>query len=133
MGLFSWLFGQKQERYVTLEGDGDYDLQIVGESFYQDALDRICGGKTEDGHEFYCEAVLVREPSNPHDKNAIAVYINDLKVGHINRAQAKPLTRIFRDQGLAGGIAKAVIVGGWAGRRNQSDGHYGVRLDIPVS
>lgn len=36
--------------------------------------------------------LLVREPENPHDKNAIAVYI---KLGHVERDKAAILADVF--------------------------------------
>lgn len=120
-----------EKRYARLEGDGDYELDIVGESHYQDALDTIAGGKTEDGHELECEAILERERNNPHDPNAVAVYIDDKKVGYLSRPHARRLSAILDKQKLDGGVAEAIIVGGWR-RANNDEGHYGVRLDIPV-
>lgn len=118
-------------RYVQLDGDGHYELEVVGESNYQPALAKIAGGKTEDGHELYCDALLKREPENPHDENAIAVLVKGHKVGYLSRPHARKLSAIFRQQRLEGGYAKAVIVGGWD-RGNGDEGHFGVRLDIPV-
>lgn len=123
--------GSAEKRYVRLEGDGDYELDIVGESRYQDALDTIVGGKTEDGHEFECEATLERERDNPNDPNAVAVFIEDKKVGYLSRAHARRLSAILDNKKLDGGVAEAMIVGGWK-RSNNDEGHYGVRLDIPV-
>ncbi|WP_222426346.1 hypothetical protein, partial [Luteimonas sp. J16] len=34
-----------------LPGPGTYEFDIVGESKYQDALEAICGGRTEDSAE----------------------------------------------------------------------------------
>src|SRR4051812_31164097 len=59
------------------------DLPIVGESNYQDALSRLCGGYTRDGHQLHTRASLVPEPSNPYDKNAIRVDIDAQTVGYL--------------------------------------------------
>ncbi|MGB5903487.1 MAG: HIRAN domain-containing protein [Xanthobacteraceae bacterium] len=149
MGLFSRLFGrqpvesepkplwrtsrqQAPIRYVVI-GSGDFDFDIVGESRYQDALDRICGGKTDGGHEIEVEAMLIEEPSNSHDANAVKVTIQGHTVGYLARPDAEEYKHHVRYAGHAGQFVrvKAVIVGGWdRGRRGA--GHYGVRLDMDM-
>lgn len=132
MGFWSSLFGGKPRGIVFLEGEDEFECNVVGESHYQANIDQIVGGKTRDGHEHECMADLVPEPDNRHDPNAIAVEIDGLKVGYLSRPHAKVLTKILRSRRLAGAQAKAVIVGGWTGWKGAEDGHYGVRLDIPV-
>ena len=132
-GWMSDLFDGKPTKIVRLEGDGDFECEVVGESHYQDALTQITGGKTREGHEFECTALLTPEPENPNDKHAVFVTIDGRKVGYLNRQHAKAMTVILRNHKLGGAEAAAVIVGGWTGRAgHKSDGHYGVRLDIPV-
>lgn len=133
MGWLSEFFGSKPTKVVHLEGDGDFECEVVGESHYQDALAHITGGKTKDGHEFECIALLTPEPDNANDKNAVFVSIDGLKIGYLNRQHAKAMTAILRKHKLGGAQAAAMIVGGWTGRGGRkSDGHYGVKLDIPV-
>ena len=133
MGWLFDLFAAKPTKVVRLEGDGDFGCEVVGESHYQAALNIITGGKTADGHEFACEALLERERGNRKDPNAVAVSINGLRVGYLNRGHAATMTGIFTKHRLVGAYAGAIIVGGWQrqGRKNP-EGHYGVRLDIPV-
>lgn len=133
MGWISDLFGAKPTKLVRLEGDGEFECEVVGESHYQSALISITGGKTSDGHEFACEALLEREPENRKDRNAIAVSINGLRVGYLNRDHAATMTGIFKKHRLAGAYAGALIVGGWQRKaRKNPEGSFGVRLDIPV-
>ncbi len=136
MGWLSNLFRSppKPTRYVTLEGDGSYRCPVVGESQYQDALGQITGGKTEDGHEFECVAVLEPEPSNPYDSNAVAVRINGQTVGYLSKPLARAMCVTLKQHNLAGVQVGAVVVGGWASRKGRKpEGHYGVKLDIAVS
>jgi hypothetical protein len=79
MGFWSWLLGNarstksvppqspddKDLTYVDLPGPGTYQGDIVGESHYQDALNAICGGKTERGHHKIVKALLVCEDAKP--------------------------------------------------------------------
>jgi hypothetical protein len=126
MGLLGWLFGRKDNRKVVRLEAGDCDFDIVGESFYQEDLERICGGKTEDGVEFECEAALVPEAGNPHDKNAVRIEINFKKVGHLSREHAAEYRKIL---GTTVSICDSMIVGGW-NRGKKDQGHFGVKLDI---
>ncbi|SEP71428.1 HIRAN domain-containing protein [Devosia sp. YR412] len=112
-----------------MDGDGSFDFDIVGEASYQEALDTIAGGKTKKGHEIEVLATLVREPSNPHDGNAIAVIIEGRKVGYVARAEAKAISKMIDSCGYSQFTADAMIVGGWVDRKGE--GHYGVKLDLP--
>jgi hypothetical protein len=67
---------------------GDEDLEVVGEASYQDALWALCGGQLGDRVCNDITAVLVPEPQNPYDVNAIAIRIDGSLVGYLGRAQA---------------------------------------------
>jgi hypothetical protein len=124
----------KDLTYIELLGPGTYHGDIVGESHYQDALNAICGGKTERGHHKVVKALLVCEDSNPYDNQAVRIDIEGKTVGHLSRMNA----RHFREEMIAGGFAgitgvcSAEIVGGWD-RGGDDTGHYGVKLDLRVS
>ncbi len=118
-----------------LFGDGEFSQEIVGESFYQKALDAICGGKNEDGHFIECEATLTPEPNNRYDTNAVAVVIRRSIVGHLDRATAVKFHKHMNALGASGASAKckAAIVGGWlrsVPADENPEGHYGVKLDL---
>lgn len=118
---------------ITLAGDGSFSHEVVGESFYQDALNDLCGGKCEDGHEMECLAILRPEPDNPYDSNAVAILIRGRKVAHLDRESAKRFNGEMRAMGATQGCCRALVNGGWyrPGRRGQADeGHYGVELDL---
>lgn len=129
MGIFGWLFRKRSAAYIV--GDGLFEFNIVGESRYQPALDRMCGGRTEDGHEHECQALLVEEPNNPHDGNAVKVTIQGETVGYLSRDAAPRYKKAARAAGLSGQpvLVDALIVGGWT-RGRRGDGHYGVKLDM---
>src|SRR5262249_46572532 len=69
--------------------DGQDDLEVVGELAYQDVLWRLCGGTVGDRIRCDIVAVLVPEPMNPYDANAIAVQIGGRTVGYLSRATAQ--------------------------------------------
>jgi len=119
---------------ALIEGPGRFELEIVGESHYQAALNKLAGGKTEEGHRIERKAVLFLDDENPHDDKAVAVLIKGELVGYLDRETA----RSYRQQMAVAGhrdstpVAEvaALIVGGWS--RQGDEGHYGVKLDIPI-
>ncbi len=73
---------------VSLLGGQD-DLEVVGERAYQDVLWDLSGGTVGDRIRRHIVAVLVPEPTNPYDTNAIAVQIEGQVVGYLPRATAQ--------------------------------------------
>jgi len=67
---------------------GNELVNVAGESHYQEALQALTGtdGTTEIRQEV--EVVLLPEPANPHDPNAVMVHIDDHLVGYLPRADA---------------------------------------------
>jgi hypothetical protein len=60
------------------------DIEIVGESFHEDYI-RALRRQYRD-QDF--EIVLVPEPGNPYDANAVAIYVDGRPVGHLSRKMA---------------------------------------------
>lgn len=116
-----------------VQGPGKFACEVVGESKYQDHLERITGGRTEESANIRTRAILALEDDNPHDPNAVCVRIDGLRVGYLPRRFAKS----YRAQLAKANAPKghywcaAVIVGGWD-RGGGDRGHFGVRLDLPV-
>ena len=70
--------------------DGDDGLEVVGESFYMHNLQRLVGD--ERGRvRLEIAALLVADSNNPYDSNAVSIWIDGLKVGHLSRADAARL------------------------------------------
>lgn len=110
--------------------DGEFCIEVVGESHYQQALEKIAGGRTKDGVDITTVAVLAPEPRNRHDRNAVQVLISGKVVGYLSRENAEILQpRILQLQKQTGGgvACRARIVGGWDRGRGDR-GHFGVRL-----
>src|ERR671936_594444 len=57
--------------------EGQETLEVVGEASYQDNLWRIVGGRRSRNDRVRMEvyAVLVAEPDNPYDANAVSVWV----------------------------------------------------------
>src|SRR5882724_3790422 len=94
---------------------GGEDLEVVGEAGYQDELWSLCGGSPGDRIWHDIVAVLIPEPENPHDANAISILIGGKRVGYLPRQIAamyvsglcQLMSRSGSDVALQG-----VIVGG---------------------
>jgi hypothetical protein len=123
-----------RHRPVNLPGPGRFDVETVGESHYQDALEAICGPRTEDGEDRVVEAWLVLEDANPYDALAVRVDIDGHVVGYLSRVNA----RVYREQlaaqavGVVRASCLARIRGGWD-RGPDDQGFYGVFLDLPTA
>lgn len=112
--------------------EGRETLEVVGESRYQDSLWRLVPDAVDPSERVRVEiiALLVAEPSNPYDANAVGVWIDGLKVGHLSRQNAK-----FYQPGLLALQEKhgrpialsGVIAGG--GIRDDGPGRLGVFLE----
>jgi hypothetical protein len=109
---------------------GDETLEVVGESFYQDALWQLVGGFRIERVEAACQAVLTPEHANPHDANAIQVLIEGYLVGYLSRQDATvylPGLKQLMMSCETGHVAlDGVIVGG--GQRDDGIGYLGVFL-----
>ena len=107
---------------------GDFEFEVVGESYYQDALRRIASGGDQ-GKVW--TAMLIPEHDNPHDDLAVRVEIEGLKVGHLSRDDARSFRRRLGAKKLSNHITacNAMITGGSV-RKNGEKLLYGVMLDI---
>lgn len=110
-------------------------VDVVGESYYQEAIFRAAGGYVEPDESVRTDAregalaELRPEPDNPYDAGAVGVYIGGLKVGHLSREDARTYRSLIDEVIAAQGIASccAQIRGGI----RQSDGstsYFGIRL-----
>ena len=140
MGVLSWLlgWGDNSVHLGNLASDGNspdrYAVEVVGESHFQDALDRICGGRTKAGHRLETKASLVLEYGGPHAPKAIRVDIDGQTAGYVERKAARNLWESLAEIELDKKIATcdAIILGGWD--RGKGDrGYFGVKLDLPTA
>jgi hypothetical protein len=122
------------ERVAALDAHpGKFAFGIVGELHCQEALASICGGKSRNGHR-HKEVALLIPYENRRDKEAVGVLMGEEQlVGHLTRDDARRMRRALIAMGLEGCSLKvpALIVGGWD-RGDGDEGHFGVKLDLPV-
>lgn len=119
---------------VWLSSNGSYDQEVVGESHYQAALAKICGGHTEAGHRLEVVAELVYEDTNPYDDHAVAVRVRGEIVGYLPRAVAREVRSRALEVGAPAGfpiLCNARIKGGWL-RKDGGPGRgaFGIWLDF---
>jgi hypothetical protein len=129
------LFGNKRNKEPVVgiaEGNGSYAFRdVVGESYYRQALKSLVAeGSDEERQqgEVFRTAILVPEPNNPFDKNAIQVRIAEYLVGYIAKERTKEFHPVLADakkKGFDYVAVKAVI--GFDPRN--ADPLVGVRLD----
>lgn len=117
---------------LKIDGEGEFDTEVVGESFYQETLLEIAGPKTQEEADLSVEAVLIPEPDNPHDRNAVGVYIDGKKVGHLSKSDAAAWVTMLANHKMTGQpvMCDAMITGGWSRDNGRDVGAYGVVLDI---
>lgn len=114
-----------------IPGPQTYQVDMVGESFYQDNIESICGGRQPDGVNQLVQAVLIPEDDNPYDKKAVKICINGKQVGHLSKEDARKYRKYLKKYNLEGRMCScnAKIIGGWD--RGKSDrGSFGVNLDL---
>jgi len=124
---------------MLLKGNGRFDFRVVGESYRQANLRLLAGPEAPDGHDLDCLAALLFQDSNPHDPNAVAVFIVHASqkltmVGYLARKDARAYRKCVEKVGgqdPQGMLCRARIVGGWNDGYGDT-GYYGVRLDLKL-
>ena len=95
------------------------ELAVVGEASFQAVLERFSGGRDEDGAVFrHHAAVLVSEPYNRYDHDAIAVRICDElgatdQIGYLSRDDAVAIAPILNLVSPALPMSLVTLEGGW--------------------
>jgi hypothetical protein len=113
---------------VLLGSQGRIDVR--GESYYQVALNQVCGGKSPEGHSRKVLAILKHDPTNINDSNAVEIHVDGLMVGFMGRqaaAQYRPIADLLTQKGKIG-AARAYIAGGW--QKGADEGLYGITLEL---
>ena len=118
----------------TLEAallEGHEDLDVVGESYRLANLWRLVGGRHRPEVHVRMDvyAMLLAEDGNPHDPNAVSVWIDGLMVGYLPRDRARTLrSGLLAVQEREGKpiALEGLIVGG--GMHDDGPGQLGVRL-----
>ena len=115
---------------IELLLEGDERVEAVGESHYQPALLRCCGARRGDEVRFGCRARLVPEPSNPYDRNAVAVQVDGEHVAYLAREDAARWQPLLLKLATAGQVAACEAVIAARGARGDTD-NLGIFLHLP--
>ena len=98
---------------------------MSGESHYLAAIERLCAdtrtGSAGGPDEFHVTAMLIPEPTNRHDRNAVAVKVGGETVGYLPRddaAKYSPVLTRLAAQGFLGVVTARI----WAGHREEYEG-----------
>ncbi len=110
--------------------DGTVGLQVAGTASYQATLLAVAGVKQDQGVSIDGMVILVPQPTNPYDPNAVAVVVDDGGlIGYLPRDVAGRCARWMAQTGPC--IVRARIVGGWDDTEGD-EGHFGVRVWLPA-
>ncbi len=114
---------------LKFQARGEYSLACVGESHYQDALERICGTSNTE-RENQVSAVLCLEDTNPYDSEAVRVDVHGDTVGYLSRQDARAYRKLLSSVRCSDPLeCRGVIRGGW-NRSANDHGYYGIWLDV---
>lgn len=121
--LFIW-FGKKKPA-INLIGNGSFDYEIVGESNYQKNIKKALGLKGGKSSKSF-NVRLEYDDYNEYDDKAVAVYIENRKVGHLSKSKARSYRKMMKSLGFdkKDAISGATVYGG--GREK----YYGIFLDF---
>lgn len=107
---------------------------VVGESYRQDALEAVAGGRDDDGVLVRCvTAQLLAEPTNQHDRDAIMVLVGGHHVGYIPKDETStwhPTLEEFASLGRPV-TTRAWLRGGWLDS-GRGAGSIGIFLDVDM-
>lgn len=126
--------------YYDLPGAKWPNVDVVGEYFREAQIMAVLGGKPKKDQSLSVDAValLVPEPDNPHDANAISVRIDGHIVGYLAREEAKTWRPIFHRIAASGATARtaaniyAYMRPEWEdGRLTKPKLHANVRVALP--
>ena len=114
-GLLDRLQGKQGVKVVALELPEASHVAVHGESFYQPTLHKTASLATEEDGELVLRAILLPEPGNKYDPNAVAVYSDAGIVGYLPRDVVPRYRRVFEEierQGCKAGVCRGVLMGG---------------------
>jgi hypothetical protein len=116
--------------FAKIRGNGKFEVEVVGESHYADSFDELerRHRPKSNEEEWFGDAILVLEDSNPHDRNAVAVKLEGLPVGYLSRSDAADFRGAIVRDGLK--AHREFAVGArlyWGG----VDGLRSVSVDLP--
>jgi hypothetical protein len=129
MGLLG-RFREAASGTTTIEAtllEGDEGVAAVGESHYLRALKDVSGRVGTEQVRHPVMALLIPEPSNPYDAEAISIHVEGRKVGYLSREDARAYGPLVRAS--SGPRQAAACRGRICGREGTPN--LGVWLELP--
>jgi hypothetical protein len=123
--------GAPQNGPLVWPSKGEFACEVVGESNYQAAIERVHNLEAKQSDDTPLLALLTPESGNKHDRNAVNVTIGGEVVGYLSRDFAPVYRERLKAEGmgLVPVYCHAQITGGF----QMDDGQrasFGVELDI---
>ncbi len=100
---------EKKPQMLILDGDGSFEIEVVGESHHYKNLRKVAGSCDRHAVEVVKTAYMVPEPRNVNDPNAIRIDIDELPVGYLPRSVAAQIAPVLRRSGLVAIQAQATV------------------------
>jgi len=113
---------------IPLGPGEDFHFDIVGAGSYLATLRKAAGDRLANGETVVLTALVIPEPNNQYDPNAIAVHLEGFgKVGYFSRGDAEEWRAVAQALIARGavGTCEAWLMGGTAEKKN-----IGVRLSL---
>lgn len=118
-----------QQRPVMFPPGAQVDA--VGESFHLAGFEAICGPRGRDGVDRSVTVTLWWEQGNPHDANAVGLYVDGHKLGHLSKKDAAAFRPVLERAASMGIVCQA---SGWIGygwdRGHGDTGDFCLRLNL---
>lgn len=120
---------ESRERF-RLQGSGAYWYEVVGESNYVDAIASLFNRPSGD-QEIFVDALLLPEPTNKYDANAIRVVVKGRTVGYVPRDRTSELHPLLNALAARNQVLE-VGSRAYLGKDDFTDEFFGsVSLDLP--
>jgi hypothetical protein len=113
------------------DGNGTFDVVVVGVSYYQEALKSIFGDTSGQAAHMLVPAEIIPDDDNPFDAYAVRVEIDGKLVGHLSRRNAREWRSKMISESLSGATTCSARIAWDRGARKE--GSYGVWLDIDLT
>ena len=105
----------RSTKLTAPELPGNSHFAVHGESYRQPTIAQTAKIARNEGGERVFRAILVPEPGNQYDSNAIAIYSDAGQVGYLPRDVAPefgPVFEAIESQGCRAGVCTGVLTGG---------------------
>lgn len=124
----------KIEGTFPIKYSGEPEYAVVGESHRQEAIQRVIGGHYDLGVYWHVVAQLCFVEDNPHDRNAVGVFIESQLVGYIPASDAAQVRQeiIAANPKELPVICKAMIRGGFMKGNKRADYGVTIGLSFPI-